>query len=185
MLLNFRVYILILAMGALINVASAQEQPDLDVLVRNEAFCIDKSSLDCQEFLVDQDRIQISRLPRNDNGERIIYFHSVQTIKSGSTFVHTWETRDAIDQRPRAKLYQSDSARNIARSLLDTLTNYLERLEVAGFAVVMRNGAVDSPRYRAYSNRVIHGPGEFTAYVTNINGEIISGSEKRTITIIE
>ena len=148
-------------------------------------FCIEKTSLNCNSFLAHGEKVSINELPRDNDDNRIIYFHSEQSMPHDSTIVHVWKTEDRM-HRPRAKLYVSDRARVVGQSVLDGIRAFLERLELpGGFAVVVRNGDRTSQQFRAYSQRIVHGQGKYTAYVTTIRGEIIPKSAKRTITVVE
>ena len=159
----------------------------MGVTVTEDAFCITKTQLNCDEFRFNGDEIRMGELPLDDNGNRLIYFHSAQSAQPGASFVHVWQTDDDARRGQLAKVYVSDSARTLGGEVLTTLQSFLERVEIGGaFAVVIRNPAPSTaPHYRAYSQRVVHGPGEYTAYVGTIRGEIIMESQRSTITIVE
>ncbi len=165
----------------------AQEGPDSGVVVTADAFCTRMTSLNCDEFRFDGDEIRLAELPVDENGNRLIYFHSAQRAQPDATFVHVWQTEDSARRGQRPKVYVSDSARTLAEGFVGTLQSFLERVELTGgFAVVIRNATGSSvPRFRAYSERIVHGPGEYTAYVGTLQGDIITESQRRTVTIVE
>ena len=165
----------------------AQEGTDLGVHVTEDAFCIAKTQLNCDEFRFNGDEIRMGELPLDENGNRLIYFHSAQSAQPGASFVHVWQTEDDARRGQLAKVYVSDSARILGGEVLTTLQSFLERVDIGGgFAVVIRNPAPSTaPHYRAYSERVVHGPGEYTAYVGTIRGEIIMESQRSAVTIVE
>ena len=165
----------------------AQEGTDLGVHVTEDAFCINKTQLNCDEFRFNGDEIPMGELPLDENGNRLIYFHSVQSAQPGASFVHVWQTEDNARRGQRVQVYVSDTARTLGGEVLTTLQSFLERVETGGgFAVVIRNPTPSAaPRFRAYSERVAHGPGEYTTYVGTLRGDIIMESQRSTVTIID
>ena len=132
-------------------------------------------------------RFKWENCPSNENGNRVIYFHSAQSAQPGASFVHVWQTEDDARRGQRAKLYMSDTARTLGEEVLTTLQSFLESVEIGGgFAVVVRNPTRSTaPHFRAYSQRVVHGPGAYTAYVGTLRGDIIMESQSSTVTIVE
>ena len=165
----------------------AQDGVDLSVLVATDGFCIQKTRLDCDEFRFDGDEIRMDELPFDEEGNRVIYFHSVQRAPPNASFVHVWQTEDNARRGHRPKVYMSDTAKTLAQGVLSTLQAFLERVEIAGgFAVVIRNDTGSTaPGFRAFSERVVHEPGVYTVYVGTPRGEIIMESQRSTVTIIE
>lgn len=152
------------------------------VAIARAAFCTEKSGLTCNAAPADGARIAMDALPTDADGNRILYFHSVQAMPAGAALVHVWETRDAV-ARPQAKIHLSEQAKSLGDAALATLRSFLEAREAPAFAVVVRNFGAHAPRLRAYSQRIVHAPGTYTAYVATARGEILPNGAARTITI--
>ena len=97
----------------------------MGVHVTEDAFCIKKTQLNCDEFRFNGDEIRMGALPLDENGNRLIHFHSAQSAQPGASFVHVWQTEDNARLGQRAKVYVSDSARTLGGEVLTTLQSFL------------------------------------------------------------
>lgn len=164
------------------NIAAGEEQAT--EVVNDAAFCLEIANLECNSVLAEDGQIPLGELPRDSDGNRIIHFHSNQGLELDSTLVHVWEMDNSVD-RPRSKLYVSDGAKSVGKDVLDLVQGFLDSLEVSAFAVVIRNNVGTSQRFRAYSQRIVHGSGRHTAYVATVGDEIVPNSARRSITVTE
>ena len=164
--------------------AKADDQQPFQVV--ENAFCINKTGLDCIEFRgsADGDTVAISQLPRLD-GKPVLYFHSAQTMPPGATVTHFWQSEDSGAYRPKANYYVSDAAQQATSGVLDAFLRSVEQLKAGSLAVLFRNPEPASVKaYRTWSCRDVYGPGQHTTYTAKVDGTRLPGSHEQSITVV-
>jgi hypothetical protein len=126
--------LLVLSASAASGAAPHAAPPPVAVEVTRQGFCVHKTELRCEEVaLAVEAPMDITRLPRLEDGRRGIYFYSDQVAGAKTVFVHVLEAEDddaEVDYR------SSDSARADARDLSPRLRALAKKLGAAGRVVM-------------------------------------------------
>ena len=149
--------------------------------VRQSSFCLRVADLDCAERIEDGSRVHLRQLPRDSEGRRIVYFHSVMDIEYARFFVHSI-ARGPVGGpgKPRARVPAKGDVPADLRELARTY-RLDGRGDVMNFVI-----EVLSPHahFRATTSRHVPSYGPVAAKVVDPDGNDLPGSELHEIEIV-
>jgi hypothetical protein len=153
------------------------------VTVERQGFCVTKSATSCSEVALSNTNVDLNRLPKLDNGTRVIYFFSVQKADINSTFVHVLESEDT-DSHVDYNI--SSAAGDHSSKLMPALKAVAKKLITDGGGVVTAfHVARAGEPAMVFSSIPVTGPGVFHGSVVDLKGNLIPSSERISISAVQ
>jgi hypothetical protein len=168
-------------------VAPTTSGPASSVELLKEGFCLRRIEQRCLEVALPASApIEFARLPVLPDGRHCIYFYSDQVAGSKAVFVHVLES---LDEDAGVSVEGSDSAAVDRPPLAARLKNLGHTLTASGAAsgsvlLTAFRGSGGTDADRVFSVIPIEGPGEFAGRVVDLNGGLVPGSQRLTISVM-
>lgn len=161
--------------------------PATAIELRKEGFCLRRIEQRCLEVALPASApIEFARLPLLPDGRHGIWFYSDQVAGSKAVFVHVLES---LDEDAGVRVEGSDSApadRPPLAARLKSLGQTLTTSGGAGGSVLLTafRGSGGTEADRVFSAIPIEGPGEFAGRVVDLNGALVPGSQRVSISVM-
>lgn len=163
--------------------AAPPPPPEPPAQVTHQGFCLHRVELRCLEVVLPASApVEFDRLPRLDDGRRGIYFFADAVAKPKAVFVVALE---ALDEEATLSVENPPSAHAGAPSLAPALQALGRKLGPAGaLELTPVRGSGGTEPVRVFAAIPIEGPGEFAARVVDLDGALLPGSSRMTMSVM-
>jgi hypothetical protein len=171
--------------AALINVAIAGSALAADdrVSVTYQGFCLRLDEMRCEEVALPGTMVAFDRLTKREDGSRIIYFFSDHEVEGDPVLVHVLESED-LDEG--LQIVPDETTKSQAAKLNPAMKKIAEKVHGSGMVQISpyRPAKSKAKNHRAFTTLKIVGPGYFSGRVVDLDGKLVSISERTSFSVI-
>jgi hypothetical protein len=151
--------------------------------VTHQGFCLHRVELRCLEVVLPASApVEFERLPRLADGRRGIYFFADAVAKPKAVFVLALE---ALDEDANVSVENPEPARAGESPLAPALQALGRKLGASGaLELTPVRGSGGTEPVRVFAAIPIEGPGEFAARVVGLDGALLPGSSRMTMSVM-
>jgi hypothetical protein len=168
-----------LAVAALMSSTASAE----DITLLNQSFCVTRTETGgCGETVLPGTTIDLSRLPRDAAGVRVLYFYTDQSATTGQALIHALRFEDSD---PDTKYVIDQSVRQNSPGVLTQLKKIASSTEQDGLRVFSVFSVAPHQNGRFFSSIPIPGPGPVHAEVFKLRGQHLPDATELHVTVIQ
>jgi hypothetical protein len=159
--------------------AAAGYAADSAVNLTGQGFCLRREEAKCEEVAMAGMLVTIERLPKDEDGKRVIYFYSDQDLKAKGAFVHVLESEDSDPE----VIFRAPGGGKAAAPNA-SLKAMVDKLKPAGTTVITPFQMDKTDKVRVFSAIHVDGPGVFSGRVVDMDGHMLGTGERVSFTVI-